>query len=113
MKHNSPAAGTINTMTFVDLDHDGKAGRLFQSLSWPFTKDEVSRAVEQLHRLPATINTTLSQLNLSLSRRTHEDGLTSPQILEDQVAEDIRKWLSPLNFVAQQEATFANHCPGT
>ena len=91
---------------------DGKAGRLFQSLSWSFTKDEVSGAVEQLHRLQATINTTLSQLNLSLSRQTHEDGLTSRQILEDQLAEDIRKWLSPLNFVAQQEATFANHYPG-
>lgn len=90
----------------------GKA-RLFQHLRWTFTKTEVHEAVERLHRLQTIINNVLSQISISLSQQIRDDAMISRQILEDQEAQDIRNWLSPLDFTTQQEAIFANHCPGT
>jgi ankyrin repeat domain-containing protein 50 len=104
--------GVISSLEKRLAPKEGKA-RVIQHLRWPFSKAEVLQAVEQLHRLQTTINNLLSQINISLSQQIRHDGVISRQILEDQKAQDIRSWLSPLDFAAQQEATFASHCPGT
>lgn len=44
---------------------EGKA-RAIQHLRWPFSKADVLQAVEELHRLQATVNNILSWINISL-----------------------------------------------
>jgi Cdc6-like AAA superfamily ATPase len=104
--------GVVSSLEKRLASKDGTA-RLIQHLRWPFSKAEVLQAVEHLHRLQTTINNVLGQVNISLSQQIRHDGGISRQILEDQKSQDIRSWLSPLDFAAQQEAIFASHCPGT
>lgn len=104
--------GVVSSLEIRLAPKEG-AARLIQHLRWPFSKADVLQAVEQLHRLQTTINNHLGQINISLSQHIRRDGGISRQILEDQKSQDIRSWLSPLDFAAQQETIFASHCPGT
>ena len=104
--------GVVSSLEKRLAPKEGRA-RVIQHLRWPFSKADTLQAVEQLHRLQTTINHLLGQMNISLSQQIRHDGAVSREILEDHKAQEIRSWLSPLDFAAQQEMTFASHCPGT
>jgi hypothetical protein len=100
----------VGALTKELISKDNVAGRVIQRVRWPFRKEDVHQAAEQLHRIHATIT---QQITLVVTEQIQNDSATARQILDDQQERQIRKWLSPLNFVAQQKAIFENHCPGT
>jgi hypothetical protein len=100
----------VATLTKELAPKDAIAGRTVQRLRWSFKKEDVYHAVEQLHRIQATI---AQQITLAIAEQIQHDSATARRILDDQEEQRIRNWLSPLNFVAQQKAVYESHCPGT
>lgn len=90
------------------------AARCFaQRLKWNFDKREVLEAVEQLHRIQATIMQAVQQEMLTVVQQIQYDETKTLGMIEEKRSKEIRDWLSPLNFAAQQKAIFDSHCDGT
>ncbi|KAJ9493926.1 hypothetical protein H2202_010593 [Exophiala xenobiotica] len=103
----------INSLTKTLTSSKHAAGRLVQQLKWNFDKREVLQAIEQLHRLQATITQAVQQAMFTVVDKIQQDGSTTLGIVEEKHSQEIRDWLSPLNFLAQQQAIQDSHCRGT
>ena len=100
----------VAALTTELMSKENMAGRIVQRLRWPFRKEDVHQAVEQLHRIQSTI---AQQITLAVTEHIQLDSAAARQILDDQQEQRIKDWLSPLNFVAQQKAIYESHCSGT
>ena len=94
------------------LPRTGKRG-LFQTLKWTFDKDEVNHYLDIIHRSQTSINLAYSQAVLSALGTIGNEVTATRNHLDDQEARDILKWLSPIDFEAQQRQVFSDWCPGT
>ena len=86
---------------------------LLQTLKWTFDKDEVKHYLDTIHRSQTSINLVYSQVVLSTLSSIGNDVTAARSHLDDQEARDILKWLSPIDFEAQQRQVFSDWCPGT
>jgi hypothetical protein len=106
-------AEIVNDLTKKLISSPNIAGRFAQRLKWNFDKQEVLQAVEQLHRVQATITNALQQATHTIVERIQLDANVAFGIVQEQYSKKIRDWLSPLNFAAQQKALYDGHCSGT
>lgn len=103
----------INSLTKTLTSSKHVAGRVLQQLKWTFDKREVLQAVDQLHRIQATITQAVQQAMFTVVEKIQQEGSATLGIVEEKYSKDIRNWLSPLNFLVQQKAIYDSHCNGT
>jgi Cdc6-like AAA superfamily ATPase len=103
----------VDNLTKKLTSSEVRVGRLVQRLKWNFDKREVLEAVEQLHRIQATITQALQQVIYTVVGQMQTTTTRTLGFIEERQSKDIRDWLSPLNFAAQQEVVFEDHCVGT
>jgi Cdc6-like AAA superfamily ATPase len=89
------------------------AGRFVQQLKWNFDKRDVLQAVEQLHRIQATITQAVQQAMFTVVEQIQHHQTKTLGLVEEKQSKEIRDWLSPLNFIVQQKAIYDSHCDGT
>ncbi|MCJ1262568.1 hypothetical protein MMC22_002438 [Lobaria immixta] len=77
-----------------------------QTLKWPFDKREIGCMIERLERFKQSISIILNHANLTLSQEIRGGGakVTIKSIID---------WLSPLNFLAKQQAIVKESRDGT
>lgn len=85
--------------------HSG-AQKVIQTLKWPFDRREIDRTIKHLERFKQSISIVLTHANLALSQEIRDDGVKVR-------IKSIIDWLSPLNFLAKQEAIFKESREGT
>lgn len=82
---------------------ESSAGKLKQTLRWPFDKEDVEKTIARIERLKSSIAIVLGQANIALAQEMREDGLVRKKTDENNRFKDIVDWLSPLNFRQKQE----------
>ncbi|PLB55742.1 ankyrin [Aspergillus steynii IBT 23096] len=88
-------------------------GKVRRTLVWPLDKQEVTQAIERIHRLQQTLQLALSQSTQALAQEIYHDGQFTRSVISEAQRKDIIEWLSPLNFMAKQRMIFAEHHKGT
>lgn len=88
--------------------------KALQTLRWPFTdKRDVDENIQHIERLKQSVSLVLNHASLALSQEIRSDGAAVKEALVSQKVQAVIDWLSPLNFLAKQEAIMKERRDGT